>query len=107
MIGSALSKTCQLDPAPPRLVKQYQELLSPFVARFFNESITTGCIPTKYKHAIVIPLLKKSNLDASLPMSYRPVSNLNFLSKLLEKVIKTQLQVYLDDSDTMPKNQSA
>ena len=32
LIGSALSRTCQLDPAPTRLVKLYRQLLSPFVA---------------------------------------------------------------------------
>ena len=74
---------------------------------FFNESITTGCSPAKYKHAIVTPLLKKSNLDASLLKSYRPISNLTFLSKLLDKVIKTQLQVYLDNNDALLKHQSA
>ena len=74
---------------------------------FVNESITTGCLLAEDKHAIVTPLLKKSNQDASLLKSYRPVSNLTFLSKLLEKVIKSQLQVYMDDNDAMPKHQSA
>ena len=105
--GSALSKTCQLDHAPIWLVKQYRELLSPFVAMFSKESITTGCFPAKYKNAIVTPLLKKSNLYSSLIKSYRPVSNLTFLSKFLEKVINTQLQVYLNDNEAMPKHQSA
>ena len=107
LIGSALSKTCQLDPALTWLDKQYRELLSTFVPMFFNKPITTGCFPAKYKHAIVTPLLKKSNLDASLLKSYRLVSNLTCLYKLLEKVIKTQLQVYVDDNDTIPKHQSA
>ena len=87
LIGSALSKTCQL--APAWLIKQYRELLSPFVAMFFNESITTGCFPAKYKHAIITPLLMKSNLDADLLKSYRSVSNLTFLSELLEKIINS------------------
>ena len=42
VISSALSQMCQLDPAPTWLVKQYRQLLVPFVAWLFNESITTG-----------------------------------------------------------------
>src|SRR5208282_4567204 len=61
MVGSALNKTCQLDPAPTWLIKEFRGLLSPFIALLFNKSLATGCLPTKFKHALVFPLLKKSN----------------------------------------------
>jgi hypothetical protein len=107
LIGAALNKTCQLDPAPTWLVKEFRGLLSPFITLLFNESLTTGCFPARYKHAVVFPLLKKSKLDASELKNFRPVSNLPFLSKLLEKVAQTKLQAFLDISGTMPKHQSA
>jgi len=34
------------------------------------------------RHAIVMPRLKKSGLDAYDAKNYRPVSNLNFMSKV-------------------------
>src|SRR5208282_3485540 len=102
LIGSALNKTCQLDPAPTWLIKEFRSLLSPFIALLFNESLITGCFPTKFKHALVFPLLKKSNMDVNQLKSFRPVSNLPFLSKLLEKVVQTQLQAYLDEHDATP-----
>jgi len=39
MIGSALNKTCQLDPVPTWLVKDVGQLLSPFIALLFNKSL--------------------------------------------------------------------
>jgi len=67
----------------------------------FNKSLASGCFPKKYKHAIVIPLLKKDNLNASQPKNVRPVSNLPYLLKLLETVVKTRLQEFLDEHDLM------
>jgi len=55
----------------------------------------------------VLPLLKKENLDASQPRNFRPVSNLPYLSKLLERVVKTWLQEFLDEHDLMPNFQFA
>jgi len=52
-------------------------------------------------------ILKKNNLDASQPKNFRPVSNLPYLSKLLERVVQTKLQRFLDDHNMMPTHQSA
>jgi len=69
-------------------VKQYSRLLAPFIALLFNASLSTGCFPAKFKHAIVTPLEKKGTRDSSHLKNYCPVSNLPFLSKLLEKVVQ-------------------
>ena len=76
-------------------------------ARLFNESLATGCFPERYKHAIIMPLLKKSNMDASQLRSYRPVSNLPLLSKLLERAVHSQLQAFRDTNSATPAHQSA
>ena len=49
---------------------------------------------------------EKSGLDASDLKNYRPVSNLSFLSNLLEKVVQVRLQAFLDENDLMPCAQS-
>jgi len=51
--------------------------------------------------------IKKHNLDASQPKNFRPVSNLPYLSKILEKVVQSQLQKFLDEHNMMPPHQSA
>ena len=94
LLASVLNKTCQLDPAPTWLVKEMRELLAPFVALLFNKSLDTGCFPAEFKQAVVRPLLKKSGLDTTEMKNYRPVSNLSFISKLLEKVVQNRLQAY-------------
>ena len=107
LISEAPNKSCQLDTAPTWLVKQCNGLLAPFITLLFNTSLRTGCFPTKFKHAVVTPLLKKGSGDDSQLKNYRPVSNLPFLSKLLEKVVQNQLQHHLISNDLMPKFQSA
>ena len=107
LISSSLNKTSQLDPAPTWLIKELHTLLSPFIALLFNKSLATGCFPRKYGHAVVFPQLKKNSLDASQPKNFRPVSNMPYLSKLLERVVQTQLHQFLDDHNMMPTYQSA
>ena len=77
-------------------------LLSPFVALLLNKSLKTGCFPAAFKSAVIRPLLKKSGLDPSQPKNYSPVSNLLSLSKLLERVVQTRLQAFLDGNNLMP-----
>ena len=108
LIGSALNKSCQLDPAPTWLVKDMRGVLLPFVALLFSKSLKTGCFPAAFKLAVIRPLLQKSGLDPSQPKNYRPaVSNLPFLSKLLERVVQIRLQVFLDSNNLMTATQSA
>ena len=59
------------------------------------------------KLAIVSPLLKKEDLDKQDLKNYRPVSNLSFLSKLLEKAVSSQVTAYLETNEMLPSHQSA
>ena len=77
---------CSLDPIPTTLTKQCLSDLVPMVTRIVNASLSTGVVPKQFKQAIVIPLLKKHNLDCHVFGNYRPVSNLPFISKILETV---------------------
>ena len=64
-----------------------------------NDSLLSGSVPWQFKEAVVIPLLKKRGLYANsqqkIFLKYRPVSNLPFLSKVLEKVVLHQLHSHL------------
>uniref|UniRef100_H2V030 Troponin I type 2a (skeletal, fast), tandem duplicate 1 n=1 Tax=Takifugu rubripes TaxID=31033 RepID=H2V030_TAKRU len=51
-------------------------------------SLVTGYVPCSYKVAVIKPLLKKTSLDPDVLANYRPISNLPFISKELEKVEK-------------------
>ena len=101
------SKSCILDPLPTDLVKQCAESLVPLITRIINESLLSGVVPSKLKEAVVVPLLKKHGLDCNNLKNFRPVSNLPFISKLLERVVLRQLQQHLFDNNLLEINQSA
>ena len=80
---------------------------SPILAAICNASIQTGIVPSCLKSAVITPILKKKNLDAGECKNYRPISNLPFVSKLLERVISSQLTFYLNFNQLLPECQSA
>ena len=55
-------------------------------------------MPTIYKTAVVNALLKKSTLER-IVSNYRPVSNLPFVSKMIEKCVVKQLSTYMSKND--------
>ena len=55
-------------------------------------------MPVALKTALIIPLLKKSNLNSDDFKNFRPVSNLPFISNVIEKVVAVQLVNYIDDN---------
>uniref|UniRef100_A0A4W3JD78 Reverse transcriptase domain-containing protein n=1 Tax=Callorhinchus milii TaxID=7868 RepID=A0A4W3JD78_CALMI len=56
--------------------------------------------------ATITPTLKKPSLDASQLSSYRPISNLPFLSKVLERVVASQLRSFLSNHSLFEPLQS-
>ena len=71
-----------------------------------NNCLNTGTVPQLFKKALVIPLLKKNNLDIGFK-NYRPISNLPFLSKVLERIAIDQMSKHCEDLDLNEKMQSA
>ena len=61
--------------------------LVPLVTAIINVSLSTSRVPKQFKQAVVIPLLKKPGLDTNDLKHFRPVSNLPFTSKVLEKIV--------------------
>ena len=68
-------------------IKQIADDIAPFLAELFNRSLSTGIFPSIYKQAFITPIIKKPGLDAADVKSYRPISNLSVVSKLLERVV--------------------
>src|ERR1700761_8878727 len=107
LILSSNNSTCSLDVLPTWLIKSCIEALFPPITTLLNLCITEGSFPSSFKHALVTPLLKKSNLPHDDLSNYRPISNLSFLSKLLERLIVNRLLLHLDSFPSVPKFQSA
>ena len=107
ILRSSNTKSCDLDPIPTALVKECADFLVTPITNIINYSLKEGSFPNCFKTAYVTPLLKKPNLDRNLLKNYRPVSNLSFLSKLIEKVAAKQLNNYIDSEGLSNVNQSA
>ena len=107
LIKSASSKSCALDPLPAWVLQASAQQLAPYVTLIENASLSSGLFPTSFKRATVTPVLKKASLDRFQPKNYRPISNLSFLSKLLERVVASQLSEHLALHDLLPVCQSA
>ena len=100
-------KCCSLDPLPADLFKLCLSDLIPIITKIINFSLCSGNFPDDFKRAIVIPLLKKPGLDKEVLKNYRPISNLPFLSKVLERVVLRQLLNHLASNGLLEIFQSA
>ena len=88
------------------LYKDSMKLRSPMNTQIVNLSLTRGEFCEELKTAIVKPLLKKPGLDL-INKNYRPISNLSFISKLVEICILKQLLGHCENHDLLPDFQSA
>ena len=97
-------KSCSLDPAPTFFLHEFIDLLLPYATRIIvNASPAQGRLPLSQRHAIATPLLKKPGQDGSDMSNYRPVSNLSFMSEVVERVVAEQLNEYLLTNDLIPR----
>lgn len=100
-------KQCASDPIATHFVKETVDVMAPFYVDMFNRSLAAGVVPTKFKAAYITPRLKKVGMDPDDVKSYRPISNLSVMSKLLERLVAKQLVEYLTTSGLLPELQSA
>ena len=84
IISRSKTKSSKLDPIPTSILKEcLDELINP-ITNIVNSSLQDGSFPSNWKTAMVTPLLKKSGLEL-VHKNFRPVSNLSFMSKVVEK----------------------
>ena len=107
IIGKCAPKTCELDPIPTPLFLECLDAVLPALTTIINNSLSSRVFLSNFKTAIGKSLLKKQTLDANDLKNYRPVSNLSFMSKLLEKVVLSQLTAHLNSHNLINQSQSA
>ena len=88
-----------MDPFPAALLKEHLDSLLLKLCRITGELVLKGGqLPSALKTAVLSPLLKKPSLDHKVLGSYRPISNLKVISKIIEKVVAVRLQDYLESN---------
>ena len=100
-------KSCELDPLPTWLLKECKAELVPLITDIVNMSLRESMFPKSLKTALIRPLLKKTGLDSDILKNYRPVSNLTFISKVIEKEISGRLNEHLINNNLFDPLQSA
>ena len=106
VIMSLRTKTCELDPVPTAIFKMLLPKILPLITKIVNLSLCQGKFIQDWKTAIVRPLLKKEGLQLIMS-NFRPVSNLSFISKIIEKCMLLQLSQHCENNNLQPDYQSA
>ena len=79
----------------------------PLITKVINASLQSGVMPETLKRAVVTPLIKKRDASQEDLSNYRPISNLSFLGKLIEKSAVKQIQEYATGNSLHNSLQSA
>lgn len=106
LITTSPMKQCSSDPIHTRILKACTSVLLEPITSLINSVLVDG-LPNELKHALVTPVLKNGKLPRELLQNYRPISNLPFLAKLIERVISKQLLGFFDSSELFGETQSA
>jgi len=83
-----------------KMLKNTAISIAPLVTNLFNQWISTGKIPHKWKLSSVVPI-PKSSVKTDNPYNYRPISLLPVISKLLERHIYNVVLAHLMEKDTL------
>ena len=107
IIEARPSTCCSLDVLPTWLLKTTLPATLPTLVRIVNTSLVNGEFPQAFKIASVTPLLKKTSLDQNVLNNYRPISNLAFIGKVIDKVVLKRLNLHMTENNLRGQMQSA
>ena len=107
IIEKSPSKSCPSDPIPTRTLKSCLQVLLPAITNPVNPSLQKGVFPDAFKKGRVLPKIKNVSLDKEDLNSFRPITNLTFVSKVIERTVAYQTQDYLTSNKIYPKLQAA
>ena len=103
------NKSSPLDYIPTSLLKSCADTFSILISHLANLSFTqaTSTFPSKFKLALISPLLKKPGLPKSDLANFRPISNLNTIGKILERLALSRIFPHISKSPSFSPLQSA
>ena len=106
-VGEMNKTHCSLDPINvSKIIKAYESAF-PFIAMIINQTFADCSFTTSEKLALLRPLLKKAKEDIENKNNFRPVSNLSFLSKIIERAMLDQLLSFFEQCGIISRFHSA
>ena len=103
----SLPNKSSLDLIPTFTLKCFSHLFAPIISKLTNLSFPQAVLPAFFKTAQVLPLLKKGNLDPTIPSNYRPFSNLSTISKIIKRLVYSRITSHVSSSPNFNPFQSA
>ena len=91
-----------IDELDVKSIKYIADLISPHLSVLFNDSLQLSIFPYNFKVAKCVPIFKGADLDPLKPISYRPISILNSINKVFERIIHSQIYIYLENNSLLP-----
>ena len=107
VIERSPSKSCPSDPIPTKTLKSYLNEPLPVITTLVNSSLQEGVFPDALKEGLLYPRIKKTSMDKENLNNFRPITNLAFLSKVIERTAACQTRHYLTENNLYPKIQAA
>ena len=107
LLRSMSNKSSPLDYIPTSLLKSCANTFSILISHLANLSFTQATFPSKFKLALISPLLKKPGLPKSDLANFRPISNLNTIGKILERLALSRFFPHISKSPSFSPLQSA
>ena len=98
VLKDAALKTSSVDPLPAELLKDNLDTVIPYLCTLVNLSLSQGCVDG-VKVAHITPLIKDNSLNNAELKNYRPISNLSFVGKLIERIVLRRLNDHLTENN--------
>ncbi len=99
-------KTSVEDPVPAKLLQSSLDIVIPIYTTLINKSLKEGSMEG-VKSSVIDPLIKKANLDPESKKNFRPVNNLVFFSKLIERIVLIRLEEHMTKNNLHENTQFA
>ena len=107
VLKSLPSKTSTgVDNISYRLLKEAGPGVVGPLTTLFNISLRKRQVPEEWKRAVVLPVFKGGNRDRQEVLNYRPISLTPCVTRVLEKILNTQLLKYLQDNSLICQQQA-
>ena len=96
-------KSCGPDDVHPLILKKLSDTLAEPLCQIFNQSLTTGEVPSIWKQGTVTAIFKKGK--KSLPENYRAVTLTSIVCKILEDIITEYIKEHLISNNIQDQGQ--
>ena len=97
------NKSTGPDQISPRVIREcHRQLVFP-ITKIFNKSLTECKVPSQWKLANITPIFKKG--DKNRATNYCPISLTSVLSKILEKIVRDKITLFLEKHNLITDNQ--